>query len=273
MSKKSDTLPLVVNNYERLQIYPLCNLVPILIEGSHPAFLSMIPGKAHHLLSKLTYAEYLPLSHSTIGKTERLFKAESHVSQKAYFCGEVITPTVHLHLVVNSFSSERIFHLHRVKDSHSPQLENYMYFEKHPKKRTLKLTYNLFALEVWKTVIETTPSTKAVRFGTAGQESEEIFRHTLLSEIFWNDQHTLPPLLKYYLEISKQHPDSQQEINSEYREHISSASPEEKNTLLALALLENITHLALYLINDPDIDVNQKNALWKATFVHMCGSI
>lgn len=249
--------PLVVTNKALLEVFPLCISATINIESQRPVILSMVPGPAHHLFAKIICAPDNQ-DESIFKKTLDFYSEGDSKIPKAFFVGECDTAEKPFSNIVFYFSEKRVFRLFKIKEENKEQqiVEKYVYIEQFPYMRTVTISADLFALEVWKTVLSTTPSLEAIRSASGGQESEQDFRNALLYEDFWNADHPIPPLLDAYLYQPVLSDHKQEVISEAFQELIQKASPAEKSALLSLAIPAKRTALALYLIQQPDLNVN-----------------
>lgn len=254
--------PLVVEKQNLLEIFPLCITVPLAIKSPYLAFLSMIPGTAHHLFTKIIYTSDNHYN-SIFLKTMEFYPEDSSTSPKAFFIGESCTLNQTLYNVCLYFSEKRIFRLWKTKEKtrgfHGNQaVEKYFYQEYRPQKITIEISAGLFVLEILRTILKTTPTREAIRSASGGQESEQDFRNLLFNEVFWNDDHPMPPLLQAYLKKTISLDKGPEVISNSFSELIQNASPAEKLSLVVLAILAKRTTLALHIIKLPDLDVNGK---------------
>lgn len=261
-SWKKPSIPLkvktetVVKTEEFLQVFPLCISTPLTTGTVGPAFLSMIPGSAHHLLAKIIYTSDKHYS-SSITKTTQFYPDSSSTSSKAFFFGEICIDAKKLFNVVLYFSDKRLFRLEKKIEKVNEILEEkYSYIEQRPYLIKTDISADLYALEIWKTVLQTKSSLAAIRSSSGGQESEWDFQKTLLFECFWNADNPIPPLLNMYLQQVSRKEDGKEIISEAFKTLIQNATPAEKLALTSLAIPAKRTELALYLIQQPDLDVN-----------------
>jgi len=160
--------------------YPLVISLPINMTDKNPILLSMIPGNAHHFLAEIE------LQNSTLSS---LFESTSEFnkktgSHKAFFIKKLKDNKQEYNNVVICLTKKQRFYLSSRNESGTTV------YEKITDSKTERITESEYNLEMSTIYHLTTPTEKALRFSSGGQEGEKDFLQ--------NVKDTFPSLLSDY---------------------------------------------------------------------------
>jgi len=169
-----------VSNQSFLEIFPAFVECPITFIGKNPIILSMIPGKAHHLLTEVTLDYMQP----------KEFLAKNCESYKTADIG--VTKTLFISHLKNSLGNElnQVFVNLKTGAAGFRDKDSYYLWDALKKGEPMKVSPFQYLLSWKEAVAESTPKSDAVRRASGGQQNEQLVLKHLEQESFWGSQET-----------------------------------------------------------------------------------
>ena len=171
---------ITVSDLHFLELSPAIIKCPIQFTGGDAIFLSMIPGKAHHLLARVDLKKYSPQEY--LRESVNMYDRSNVGVIKALFIGTLSSSGQELNQVFIN-----------LKNGECGYCEEGKYYLWNPKKGEDPIEVSpLQYMLRWKTLmIRTTPKDAAIRSTTGGQQNVEEVERQLSTATFWGDQQNI----------------------------------------------------------------------------------
>jgi ankyrin repeat protein len=244
-----------VKDKNYVELLPLEVDIPLQItqknpRATAPAFLSMIPGNAHHLIHEikaerfnlLDFFRSQAISYQDCYSTKAFFIGELKLKDKTY--SKVVLESTGK--VMNLFWAEGDSEVYHHDQFIGGDLNKYI------------LTESEFCFEVVQVAGRSKPHEEALRTSSGGQEDEDLFLENLMHNVFWEGPLSKgKPLPADYILYEKY---KQKPTPERAEDLVKAIGPSSHQFMLQDAIISKDDYLACLLLTKGSVDVNKKNS-------------